>query len=67
VGEGMSVNVVTSDMARWVAEDVSEDGISGFESLEWFSDVVEQRMERGLEVGLSYYVVLVRLYEDAGG
>ena len=34
VGEGMSVNVVTSDMARWVAEDVSEDGISGFESLE---------------------------------
>ena len=50
-----------------MAEDVSEDGIIGFESLEWLSDVVEQRMERGLEVGLSYYVYLVRLYEDAGG
>jgi hypothetical protein len=28
----MGVNSVTSDMARWVAEDVSEDGIIGFES-----------------------------------
>ena len=46
---------------------MSEDDIIGFESLEWFSDVVEQRMERGLEVGLSYYVFLVGLNEDTGG